>query len=152
MKFSIKLVLTSAITFWKFRSPSRLQFPKWEFTWECGGSIPHTIPYSHIPRNMKCDSQASFLARTFASLCLSREPKGRVTTIFRGSIWESIFPPYGIKLWWFLCHWVFNEGLHVHVKFQFIWTQKQFGQILWNINGGVHEISLAKFLITWLLC
>jgi hypothetical protein len=27
---------------------------------------------------MKCDSQASLLARTFSSLCFGREPKARV--------------------------------------------------------------------------
>jgi hypothetical protein len=30
---------------------------------------------------MKCDSQASLLARTFASLCFGRKPKARVATI-----------------------------------------------------------------------
>jgi hypothetical protein len=29
---------------------------------------------------MKCDSLASFLARTFVSLCLGREPKAKVET------------------------------------------------------------------------
>jgi hypothetical protein len=38
---------------------------------------------SHSPtfRNMKCDSRASLLAHTFASPCLGREPKVRVTTL-----------------------------------------------------------------------
>ncbi len=46
MKSSIQWVLTPIITLWKFRSPLRLQFPKWEFTWECGGSFPHTLLHS----------------------------------------------------------------------------------------------------------
>jgi hypothetical protein len=29
---------------------------------------------------MRCDSQASFLARTLANLCLGHEPKARVAT------------------------------------------------------------------------
>jgi len=37
---------------------------------------------SHTPENMKCDSQASFLACTFASLCLGCEPKARAMTNF----------------------------------------------------------------------
>jgi hypothetical protein len=37
----------------RFESPSRFQFPKWDFTWECGGSFPHTF---HTLRSMKCDS------------------------------------------------------------------------------------------------
>ncbi len=40
----------------------------------------HTLPYSQPPESMKCDSRASFLARTYASPCFGREPKVRVTT------------------------------------------------------------------------
>jgi hypothetical protein len=40
--------------------------------------IPFT--HSHTLGNMKCDSWVSFLARTFASLCLGRKPKARVAT------------------------------------------------------------------------
>jgi hypothetical protein len=40
---SIQWVLTLAIALWRFRIPSGLQFPKWELTWECGGSFPHTL-------------------------------------------------------------------------------------------------------------
>jgi hypothetical protein len=41
----------------------------------------HALTLSYIPRSMKCDSRASFLAHPFAIFCLSREPKTRVTTI-----------------------------------------------------------------------
>jgi hypothetical protein len=44
---------------------------------------------SHTPESMKCDSWASFLARNFASLCITREPNARVATfrgIFKGYI------------------------------------------------------------------
>jgi hypothetical protein len=45
-----------------------------------------TFPHSCIPRNMKCDSWVSLLARTFTSPCLGHEPKARVATIFLTSI------------------------------------------------------------------
>jgi len=38
----------------------------------------HSFTLSHTPGSMKCDSWASLLARTFASLCLGHEPKARV--------------------------------------------------------------------------
>jgi len=38
--------LALAIVLWKFGSPSRLQLPKCELIWECGGSFPHTLPHS----------------------------------------------------------------------------------------------------------
>jgi len=41
----------------------------------------HSLALSHTPRNMKCDSQVSLLARTFISLCLGCEPKVRVAII-----------------------------------------------------------------------
>jgi len=43
---SIEWVLTPAFTLWKFGSPFGLQLPKWEFTWECEGSFPHTLLHS----------------------------------------------------------------------------------------------------------
>jgi hypothetical protein len=76
---SIKWVLTLAIVLWRFKNPSGVRLPKWEFTWECEGSIL-TLPYSQPPESMNCDSRASLLARTFVSLCLGCEPKARVTT------------------------------------------------------------------------
>ncbi len=44
--FSIQWILTPTIILWKFRSPSGLQFPKWEPTWECVSSFPHTFLHS----------------------------------------------------------------------------------------------------------
>jgi hypothetical protein len=41
----------------------------------------HSLTLSYTPESMKCDSRASFLARTFASPCLGRKPKARVVTI-----------------------------------------------------------------------
>jgi len=40
----------------------------------------HSFALSYIPESMKCDSWASLLACTFASLCFGREPKVRATT------------------------------------------------------------------------
>ncbi len=45
-KSSIQWVLTLTIVFWKFESPLGLQLPKWEPTWECVGSFPHTFLHS----------------------------------------------------------------------------------------------------------
>jgi len=57
------------------RIPPALQLPKWELSWECEGSFPHTL------RNMKCDSWASLLASTLASPCFGHEPKAKVATL-----------------------------------------------------------------------
>jgi len=76
--FLIQWVLTFAITLWKFGSSLGFQLPKWEFTWECDSSFPHTLC---TPKNMKCDPQVSILAHNLASPCLGHEPKARVATI-----------------------------------------------------------------------
>jgi hypothetical protein len=45
------------------------------------GSVSvHSLTLSYIPKNMRCDSWASFLAHTLVSPCLGREPKARVAT------------------------------------------------------------------------
>jgi hypothetical protein len=76
-------VLTPEITFWRFKSPSGIQFPKWEFTWECGG---HSLTLSYTPRSMKCDSWASLLARTLVNSYFGHEPKVRVVTFLLNQI------------------------------------------------------------------
>jgi len=89
---SIQWILTLAIALWKFGSPLRLQLPKWEFIWECGGSFLHTLLHSW---EHKCDSWASFLACTFASPCLCCEPKVRVVTVELWSLWiSSLYEPW----------------------------------------------------------
>ncbi len=45
-EISIQWVLPPEISLWKFRNPSRFQLPKWEPTWECGGSFPHIFLHS----------------------------------------------------------------------------------------------------------
>jgi len=42
----------------------------------------HSLTLSYTPRSMRCDSQASFLARTLANPCFGREPKARVATLW----------------------------------------------------------------------
>jgi hypothetical protein len=42
----------------------------------------HSFTPFHTPGSMKCDSQASLLARTFASLCFGHKPKARVATTY----------------------------------------------------------------------
>jgi hypothetical protein len=61
----------------KIQKSIRTPLPKWEFSWECG---VHSLPHSHTPRSMKCDSRASLLACTFASRYLGRELKVRIAT------------------------------------------------------------------------
>ncbi len=61
--FSIQWVLTLPIFLWGFGNLSGLQFPMWEFIWECEMWL-----------------LGSLLARTFASLRLGCEPKVRVAT------------------------------------------------------------------------
>jgi hypothetical protein len=39
------------------------------------------LAFSYTPESMKCESQASFLAHTFASPCLGHKPNVRVMTI-----------------------------------------------------------------------
>jgi len=41
----------------------------------------HSLTLSYTPESMKCDSQASLLACTFASPCFGRGPKVRVMTM-----------------------------------------------------------------------
>jgi hypothetical protein len=94
------MVLTPVIAFWKFGSPPRLQFPKWELTWGCESSFP---TLSCTPGSMKCDSRASYLVRTFVSPCLSCEPKVNVTTtreVFVTNVVDAILANYGEFMWW----------------------------------------------------
>jgi hypothetical protein len=77
-KFIIQWVLTPEISLWRFKSPLGLQLPKWEFTWECEGSFPHIFLHS---REHEMRFLGLILARTLVSLCLSHEPKARITTV-----------------------------------------------------------------------
>jgi hypothetical protein len=40
----------------------------------------HSLTLSYIPRSMRCDSWASFLAHTLANPCFGRKPEARVAT------------------------------------------------------------------------
>jgi hypothetical protein len=71
--------LTPVITFWKFENPPGLQFPKWELI---RSVRVHSFTFFYTPGSMRCDSQASFLARTLASPGLGCEPNARVATNF----------------------------------------------------------------------
>ncbi len=45
------------------------------------GSVSvHSFTLSYIPGSMRCDSRASFLARTLANPYLNHEPKAKVVT------------------------------------------------------------------------
>jgi hypothetical protein len=49
----------------------------------------HSLTFSYIFRNMKCDSWVSLLVHTFANPCFDHEHKARVVTIFH--LWFIIF-------------------------------------------------------------
>jgi hypothetical protein len=76
--FLIQWVLALAIALWRFGSPLGLQLPKWELTWDYGGSFLHNLLHS---REHEMWFSGSLLAHTFASPCFDREPKARVATI-----------------------------------------------------------------------
>ncbi len=75
---SIQCDLSPTITFRRFEGPLRLQHPKWKFIWEYA---VQTFTLSYIAGSMKCDSQASFLANTFARPCFGHKPKDKVVTL-----------------------------------------------------------------------
>ncbi len=68
----IQWVLALKISFWTFENPLGLQLPKWEFTWECEGSFPHTLC---TPGSMKCDSRAQFWPTPLQTLALVVSPR-----------------------------------------------------------------------------
>jgi hypothetical protein len=86
MNFSIQWILTSIITFWRFRSPLKFQFPKWKLISEYGGSFSHTLLHS---QEHEMWFLSSFLARTFARSYLGDEPKVKVAT-------SNVFEIYSI--------------------------------------------------------
>jgi len=51
--------------------------PKWELTWECGGSFPHPFPHS---REHEMWLSGFTLTLNFANPCLGHEPKAKVVT------------------------------------------------------------------------
>jgi len=68
----------------------------WNSTSQKGSSLEsvevHSLTLSHTNENMKCDSRASLLARTFASPYVGHEPQARVMTIL--ILWmDKIFCP-----------------------------------------------------------
>jgi len=54
------------------------------FNFQSGNSLGsvkvHSLTLSHTPKNMKCDFMFSHLVCTFASPCLSCEPKAKIAT------------------------------------------------------------------------
>jgi hypothetical protein len=55
MNSLIQWVLASVITLWRFKSPPRLQLPKWELTWECecSFSLSHTPMLPSWPTSLQ---------------------------------------------------------------------------------------------------
>jgi hypothetical protein len=69
--------------FWPLKSLSK-NWVHWNSNSQSGSSLGsmrvRSLTLSYIPGSMRCDSRASFLARTLASPCLGREPKAKFTT------------------------------------------------------------------------
>jgi hypothetical protein len=63
----IQWVLTLTIAFWRFGSPRNSNFQSGS---SFGSVRAHSLTLSCTPRSIKCDSQASYLARTVTSLAL----------------------------------------------------------------------------------
>jgi len=64
--------------------PSEDSGVHWDSNSQSGSSLGsvgvHSLTLSYTFGNMTCDSQATFLARTFVSPCFDHEPKARVAT------------------------------------------------------------------------
>jgi hypothetical protein len=61
------------------------------------GSVSvHSLTFPYTLGSMRCDSRASFLARTFVSPCLGCEPKVRVATTMKGGCGSSLLPKSGL--------------------------------------------------------
>jgi hypothetical protein len=68
-----------SLKIWKsIGSPSRVQLPKLEFL---GSVRVHSLTLFCTPESMRCDSWASLLARTLATLCFGHNPKAKVATL-----------------------------------------------------------------------
>jgi len=88
------------------------------------GSVKvHSLTFSYILKGMRCDSQASLLARTFTSPCLSYEPKARVTTL-----WFSYQK-------WKLLTWLENN-----------WYWLDIGCVICNGRAQTHLINLHSII------
>ncbi len=77
-KFSIQWILTLVIAFWKFKSPLGLQLPKWESTWECVGSFPHSFLHS---QEHEMWLSSFIFSPHLCKLYFGCKPKARVTTM-----------------------------------------------------------------------
>ncbi len=89
--------------FWPLQSRSEdlgvhlgLQFPQWEFTWECEGSCHHTLC---TPKSMWCDSRAPFWPATLQTLALVASPRLGLRQFFKPNgknlHWYKQFFPWG---------------------------------------------------------
>jgi len=97
----IQWLLTGEIFFKKFEIPWGLQFPKWESTWECMGSFPHT------PRSANVTLGLHSQFTHFHAFALVVSPKlgswhiqgvkGKITTLNVECLVISFFPSQKTK-------------------------------------------------------
>jgi len=78
------IFLKKSNEFWPLQSPFKDLGLHQDSNSQNGSSLGsvgvHSFTLFYILESMKCDSRASLLIHTFASLCLNREPKAKVVT------------------------------------------------------------------------
>jgi hypothetical protein len=135
--FSIQWVLTFQLALWKFGSPSKLQLPKWESTWECVGSFPH----SHIPKNVNVTPRLHSRPTPFHAPFLGHEPKTKVVTYKAYSMrqWQSSllfqFPQRSDFKW--KCS---KHVLNVDAMWDWLKDDPLFATLAIHVNGKVVNI------------
>jgi hypothetical protein len=96
--------LQNLIRFWPLQSFSKDSEIHWDFNSQSGNLIRsvkvHSLTFSYTPENMKCESQASLLAHTLISPCLSYEPKATVVTFVTPHPWTIVFLVWGHLVGW----------------------------------------------------
>ncbi len=111
---SIQWVLTPIIAFWRFGSPLGLEFPKWEFIWECEGSFLHTLLHSQEHETWL---PGFLLGPHPCKPCLGCKPKAKVTIFFfdmdRIRFRANHDPILDLQNWWI--HYI-NQNTSVKKK------------------------------------
>ncbi len=99
----------NAMSFDPWNSPLKIQESFGTLTPKMG---VHSFTFSYIPGSMKCDSQASFLARTLASPCFGCESKATIIThlvvclfeFWPFLLWKAITFSIIFHFLWYLMH------------------------------------------------
>ncbi len=92
---------------------------------------------SYTPKIMRCDFQASFLARTLASRCFGHEPKAKVVTYLM-----MLCFPFN-----FCC---VSSWFQINNLLTSFSQAMKFSQLLWNFLQIVHLWNLRNKFHLWL--